>query len=108
MIYTGIYKGFQIRDCQYLCEPPKNIPLRFNIVKWYNHDPYEVTNIETGEKTTSTESCYSVANLEYNEKESCFELISVGLRWLECHPDEDVENWLIKWCEYKLQELEEN
>ena len=108
MIYTGIYKGFQIRDCCYIGEPPKDIPLRFDVIKWYDHEPYEVVDAKTGDKKMSTRSCCSVAHLEYNEKELCFELVSVGLRWLECHPDEDVENWIIKWCEYKLQELEEN
>lgn len=51
------------------------------------------------------EYCYSVGRLVYNAKEPDFDFNSIGLRWLEAHPDEDVENWLIKWAEYKLQEL---
>ena len=90
--YTGRYKGFQIRDATYLGEPPTDIPPTFDVVKWDNDGQIE-------------EYCYTVGTLEYNAKEPCFEFKSCGLRWLEAHPDEDVENWIIKWCDYKLQEL---
>ena len=106
--YTDIYKGFQIRDCNYLFGTPEDTPIRFDIVKWEEHEPYEVTDLETGEKKQTTRNCYSVATLEYDEKEPCFELISIGLRWLDAHPDKDVEDWIIKWCEYKLHELYTN
>ena len=92
--YTERYKGFQIRDVPYVGEPPTDIPPRFDVVKWQSYDP--------------PECCYSVGYLEYNAKEPCFEFKSCGLRWLEAHPDEDVENWIIKWCDYKLQELYED
>lgn len=91
--YTERYKGFQIRDVCYVEEPPKDEPLKYDVVQWYRRD-------------FSEEFCWSVANLVYDPKEPCFDLESIGLRWLECHPDEDVENWIIKWCEYKLQELD--
>ena len=93
--YTGRYKGFQIRDVNYLGEPPTDIPPTFDVVKWRN---------EGG----TNEYCYTVGRLEYNAKEPCFEFKSCGLRWLASHPDEDVENWIIKWCDYKLQELHED
>lgn len=91
--YTEKYKGFQIRDVNYLGERPKDAPLEFDIVKWYV-DAYD-----------NKEHCWSVANLIYDPKEPCFDLQSIGLRWLEEHPDKDVENWIIAWCEYKLREL---
>lgn len=94
--YTERYKGFQIRDVSYLGEPPTDIPPTFDVVKWESCD----TPIEAFE---FKEYCYSVGHLEYNEREPCFEFKSCGLRWLEAHPDEDVENWIIKWCDYKLQ-----
>ena len=53
---------------------------RFELVKWYEHGPQEVTNSRTGEKRISTRSCFVVAWLKWNAKEPCFELISVGLR----------------------------
>lgn len=93
--YTGIYKGFQIRDVTYLGEPPTDIPPTFDVVKWDN-------------SRKVNKYCYTVGTLEYNAKEPCFEFKSCGLRWLEAHPDEDVENWIIKWCDYKLQELYED
>ena len=118
--YTERYKGFQIRDVVYLGEPPTDIPPTFDVVKWgtYNVLP-EAMNLVNADGTIIKsleynseldegyieEYCYTVGTLEYNAKEPCFEFKSCGLRWLEAHPDEDVENWIIKWCDYKLQEL---
>ena len=111
--YTGRYKGFQIRDVAYLGEPPTDIPPTFDVVKWECYDAQEVVQLPNGEsillnKNNLEEYCYTVGTLEYNAKEPCFEFKSCGLRWLEAHPDEDVENWIIKWCDYKLQELYED
>lgn len=90
--YTERYKGFQIRDVAYLGDPPQDAPLQYDVVKW-----------ETDEG--GRDYCWSVGNLVYDPKEPCFDFESIGLRWLEAKPDEDVINWVIKWCEYKLQEL---
>lgn len=90
--YTERYKGFQIRDVTYLCDPPQNAPLQYDIVRWAK---------DNGGK----DYCWSVGRLIYNPKEPCFDFESVGLRWLEANPNEDVNSWVIKWCEYKLQEL---
>ena len=90
--YTGRYKGFQIRDVTYLGEPPQDAPLQYDVVKW-------------GKNNGGREYCWSVGSLVYDPKEPCFDFESAGLRWLEAKPDEDVMNWIIKWCEYKLQEL---
>ena len=113
--YTGRYKGFQIRDVAYLGEPPTDIPPTFDVVKWECYDAGQVVKTLDGERVTTLydgshleEYCYTVGTLEYNAKEPCFEFKSCGLRWLEAHPDEDVENWIIKWCDYKLQELYED
>lgn len=103
--YTERYKGFQIRDVTYLGEPPTNIPPTFDVVKWESDTPIEAIDIVDSKSKTFTEYCYSVGNLIYNPKEPCFEFKSCGLRWLEAKPDEDVMNWILKWCEYKLQEL---
>lgn len=103
--YTDIYKGFQIRDCSYLGKPPENDKYHFDIVKWETHEPDEVVDGITGEKRLSSRNCCSVATLIYNPKEPDFELKSVGLRWLEEHPDSDVEEWILKWCDYKLHEI---
>ena len=89
--YTEIYKGFQIRDPVYIGEPPKDIPPTYDIVKWFKNDP---------------DHCYTVGWLIYDEKEPCFNFKSCGLRWLEEAPDEDVCKWIIRWCDYKLIELD--
>ena len=49
--YTKRYKGFQIRDVSYLGEPPTNMPLTFDVVKWESYDtPQEVIDLLDGEK----------------------------------------------------------
>lgn len=106
--YTDIYKTFQIRDICYVGDPPKDSPIMFDVVQWMTHEPYEVVDGKTGEKRMSDRHCWSVAHLVYDPKEPCFELVSVGLRWLEVHPDKDVEDWIMKWCDYKLHELYTN
>lgn len=84
------FKDFEIR-------PVKSIDgvinlKRFELVKWYEHEPYA-----HGE-STSTRSCFVVAWLEWNAKEPCFELTSVGLRLVENWAD-GLDRFIIKWCE---------
>ena len=94
--YTDRFHGFQIRDISYFGEPPENVPIQFDVVKWTKNEYSE-----------PKEYCYSVANLIYDDKEPCFELRSIGMRWVNEHPSEAVENWISAWCDYKLTELEE-
>ena len=67
-------------------------PKRFELVKWYDHEPY------VHGESTSTRSCFVVAWLEWNAKEPCFELKSVGLRMVENWVD-GLDQFIIKWCE---------
>ena len=90
------FKDFEIR-------PVKSIdgvtdPNRFELVKWYNHEPTPVTNMRTGEKSISTRSCFVVAWLERKDKELGFDLTSVGLRLVENCVD-GLDKFIIKWCE---------
>ena len=99
------FKDFEIR-------PVKSIdgvtdPNRFELVKWYNHKPTPVTNMRTGEKSISTRSCFVVAWLEWNYKEPCFELKSVGLRLVENWAD-GLDQFIIKWCEMAEVCMEED
>ena len=89
--YTDRYKGFQIRDMDYLGTPPTDRPPEYDVVYWYDED-----------------YCYSAGRLWYDIKESCFRFGSVALRWLEVHPDKDVENWILAWCKHKEIELNED
>ena len=84
------FKDFEIR-------PVKSLDgvidtKRFELVKWYDHEPY------VHGKSTSTRSCFVVAWLEWNDKEPCFELTSVGLRLVE-NWAEGLDKFIIKWCE---------
>ena len=54
--------------------------------------------METGEKKISTRSCYSVAQIWWNEKEPCWEFESVGTRFLEEY-QEGLCEFVLKWIE---------
>ena len=84
------FKDFEIR-------PVKSLdgvidPKRFELVKWYEHEPY------VHGENTSTRSCFVVAWLEWNDKEPCFELVSVGLRLVKNWAD-GLDKFIVKWCE---------
>lgn len=84
MDYTARIQDYQIRDTVYFpdCKPQE--PIReFDIVKWYSHEPQKATNLVTGEKEITTESCYSIAFLKWNEDAQDFDFQSIGMRWLE-------------------------
>lgn len=112
--YTERIDGFQIRDVSYFGKPPANAPIRFDIVKWFpEEEPYVGTvyhSTPTGfvsKKELVTEHCYSVARLEWNDNEPCFEFYSVGLRWLEEKPSDAVVDMILKFCEEKEKEIYE-
>lgn len=93
------FKDFEIR-------PVKSLdgvidPKRFELVKWYDHEPHVY-----GE-STSTRSCFVVAWLEWNDKEPCFELTSVGLRLVENWVD-GLDQFIVKWCEMAKVCMEED
>ena len=99
------FKDFEIR-------PVKSIdgvidPNRFELVKWYDHEPTSVTDMRTGEKRISTRSCFVVALLEWDAKEPRFELTSVGLRLVENWVD-GLDKFIIKWCEMAEVCMEED
>ena len=82
------FKDFEIR-------PVKSLdgvidPNRFELVKW----------CEPGH-------CFVVAWLEWNDKEPCFELVSVGLRLVENWAD-GLDKFIVKWCEMAEVCMEDN
>lgn len=103
--YTKIIGGFQIRDVVYIGEPPKDEPIKFDIVKWVDCKPHEAIDFTTGRKCIVTRYCYSAAFLEWNLKEPCFEFKSVGLRWLRSGASEDVVKMILDFAEKKEQEI---
>lgn len=93
------FKDFEIK-------PVKSLdgvidPKRFELVKWYDHEPY------VHGESTSTRSCFVVAWLEWNAKEPCFELTSVGLRLVENWVD-GLDKFILKWCEMAEVCMEED
>ena len=93
------FKDFEIR-------PVKSLdgvidPKRFELVKWYDHEPY------IHGESTSTRSCFVVAWLEWDDKEPCFEVVSVGLRLVENWVD-GLDRFIIKWCEMAEVCMEED
>ena len=59
---------------------------------------WEVTDFKTGEKKISTRSCYSVAHIWWNEKESGWEFKSVGARFLEDYV-EGLNEFILQWMD---------
>lgn len=102
-VYTDEWNGFQFRAPTYLdghFEPHK-----FDLVKWEDHEPYEVIDFYTGKKKISTRSCFTIATLFWNAKESGFEFESCGLRYLERRID-GLEKFILDFCEMMEKELD--
>lgn len=76
------FKDFEIR--QYKSLNGQTDPNKLELVKWYKTDePIEVTDGITGEKKIHDTFCYVVAFIDWNNRESCWEFRSVGLRFLD-------------------------
>lgn len=97
--------GFQIMDVTYFGKPPADTPIEYDIVKWEQCEPFEAYSLRDGKRHTYTEHCYSVGRLEWNDREPCFEFSSIGLRWLEANPPQEVVDMILKFAEEKAKEL---
>ena len=109
--YTPIVDGFQIRDIVYLglgSDCSYETEKDFDIVKWEKCDPYNVIDGKTGKEKTIDQYCYSVGNLEWDEKEEGFNFKSIGLRWLESNPSERVIKMILGFCSIKEFILNKN
>lgn len=73
------FKDFEIRLVKSLDSVID--PKRFELVKWYQPG-----------------HCFVVAFLEWNPKELCFDLKSVGLRLVKDWVD-GLDQFILKWCE---------
>ena len=81
------FKDFEIRPCKDMSSVV--VPYKYELVKWYNSD-----------------SCYTVAWMEYNNKDGFWDLRSVGLRLMEDWTDR-LDQFIIKWCEMAAVCMEE-
>lgn len=95
--YTNIWNGFQIRSCVYLDENYIDND-RYDIVKWQEHEPYEVIDGRTGEKKISTKSCFSIGYLIWDSKEKYMTFESCGLRYFENYED-GLNEWILNFCD---------
>ena len=90
------FKDFEIRPAVFL--DGHTDPKKWDVVKWCKTEPREVYDLRTGEKKMSDKYCYSVASLEWNSKEPCWEFSSVGTRFLEDY-EEGLCEFVLKWAE---------
>ena len=104
--YTERVDGIQIRDVTYLSDyEPENKPIQYDVVKWVTRkEPVEVTDL-TGKKKLSTEYCYSIATLIWDEDEEAFDIESVGLRLIEAKLTERAQDMIVAFCALKEIEL---
>lgn len=101
-VYTDIWNDFQFRAPTYLDGHFE--PYQFDLVKWENHNPYEVTDWYTGEKRMSKRSCFSIGKLIWDTKDECFDFESYGLRYLE-HRIDGLEEFILDFCKTMEMQL---
>ena len=102
--YGEEWNGFQFRSPNYLDGHFE--PYEFDLVKWKDCEPMEVTDLKTGKKKIQTRFCYSIGKLTWDKKEGGFEFSSCGLRYLKDRID-GLEEWILEFCEEMAKELEE-
>ena len=84
VIFPPRTDGIEIRWPTYL--DPNHDPTKerkFDIVKWESHSPRLVFDARQCKHVPAKESCYSIATLEWNEKDKWFDTTTVGTRLLE-------------------------
>lgn len=90
------FKCFEIRPTCYL--DGHTDPMCWDVVKWHDHNPIEVTDWKTGEKKIYTRSCYSVAHIWWDKKEPCWQFKSYGTIFLKEY-EEGLCEFINKWLE---------
>ena len=83
--YTEIWNDFQFRSPTYFDGHIE--PYDFDLVKWQDHKPYEVTDFKTGEKKISTRSCFSIGTLKWDNKNCSFSFVTCGMRYFDYYVD---------------------
>ena len=101
-VYTDIWNGFQFRAPTYLDGHFE--PYKFDLVKWEDHEPYEVLDLKTGEKKISSRHCFVIATLIWDRSEYTFDFESCGLRYLE-HRIDGLEEFILEFCDSMYEQL---
>ena len=90
------FKDFEIRPASFL-DGHRDLK-KWDVVKWVKTEPRPVIDGRTGEKKMSSEYCYSVALIEWDDHEPGWEMRSVGTRFLEDY-EEGLCEFILKWIE---------
>ena len=91
------FKDFEIRPTTFL-DGHKD-QKRWDVVKWCKREkPISVYDLDLCDYKMSDTYCFSVAFLEWNNKKSCWEMRSVGTRFLEYY-EEGLCEFILKWLE---------
>ena len=91
------FKDFEIRPTCFI--DGHTDQKKWDVVKWEKLDKQiEVTDLETGEKKMQNTFCFSVANIEWNEKYNCWDFRSCGTRFLEYY-EEGLCEFILKWLD---------
>ena len=112
MIYTERVDGFQIRDITYVGAPPKHAAPQFDVVRWWKEPKphvgtvcsYVNGRIEAHEGVV-VEYCYSVGTLTWDTQMEEFEFHSVGTRWLQENPSEEVIQMILDFVKEKTRKF---
>ena len=91
------FKDFEIRPPCFL-DGHKD-QKKWDVVKWCKREkPVRIFDLDLGKYKMSDTYCFSVAFLEWNDKEQCWEMRSVGTRFLEYY-EEGLCEFILKWLE---------
>lgn len=72
-------------------------PNSYDVELWRHADePFESTNIKTGEKSIEQDYCFSIATIIYDEHNHEWSLKSVGTRFLDFY-EEGLNEYILKW-----------
>lgn len=101
-VYTDEWNGFQFRAPVYI--DGHFDPYKFDLVLWQEHKPYEVVDSYSGKRKMCSRSCFSVAQLDWDTKDHCFDFRSIGLRYLQYRID-GLEKFIMDFCESMEDQL---
>lgn len=91
------FKDFEIRPTCFL--DGHTDPKRWDVVKWCKREkPERVYDLVSGEYKMSDTYCFSVASIEWDDKNDCWDMGSVGTRFLEYY-EEGLCEFILKWLE---------
>ena len=91
------FKDFEIRPATFLDR--QTDPKKWHLVKWCKRSkPERVYDLSLGEYKMSDTYCFTVAAIEWDENEPCWEFRSFGTRFLEFY-EEGLCEFVLKWTE---------